>query len=87
MVETSARIRPLPHATRAKIASSCEIVSPDNVIEGLVQNALDADANSITIEAELAKGYYSVRDDGTGIKEIEFADDGHLAKLHCTNTL
>ena len=83
MADGFARISPLPNDVRAQLSSSCEITSAEHVIEGLVRNALDADARSIIIEADFAKGYISVCDDGTGIKETDFSEIGHLAKLHC----
>ncbi len=78
-------IVPLPEGVCSKLTSSYEIASQEQVIEGLVQNALDARAGSLSIEADLAKGYISVHDDGTGIAAAEFSERGHLAKLHCKN--
>ncbi|KIW72676.1 hypothetical protein PV04_00854 [Phialophora macrospora] len=85
MAETTLRISLLPDDVRAKVSSTCDITTPESVIEGLVRNALDADARSIAIEADLARGYIAVCDDGNGIKEVEFSQQGHLAKLHCSS--
>ncbi len=84
MAEEVSRISLLPDDVRAKVFSSCEINTPENVIEGLVRNALDAHARSILVEADFARGFFAVSDDGTGIREIEFSEQGQLAKLHCT---
>ena len=74
----------LPQDVRAQISSAHEITSQQHVIDGLFKNALDAGAHSISIEANFAKGYFLVEDDGAGIREIAFSVSGHLAKLHCT---
>jgi DNA mismatch repair protein MLH3 len=87
MAETTLRISLLPDDVRAKVSSTCDITTPESVIEGLVRNALDADARSIAIDADLARGYIAVCDDGNGIKEVEFSQQGHLAKLHCTEAV
>ena len=81
------RISPLPPDLRARISSSHEITSQEHVLDGLVKNALDACARSVTIEADFAKGYLSVLDDGTGIEQVEFTEAGHLAQIHCMSTL
>jgi DNA mismatch repair ATPase MutL len=83
MAEDALRISLLPDDIRAKVSSSFEITTPEAVIEGLVRNALDADARSIVIDADFARGYLTVSDDGTGIREIEFLEQGQLAKSYC----
>lgn len=75
----------LPKAVRSKILSSYNVTSPEHVVEGLVRNALDAAAHSVTIEVGLARGYISVRDDGTGIQEGEFWETGQLAMPYCAD--
>ena len=84
MAEDALRISLLPDDIRAKVSSSFEITTPETVLEGLVRNALDAGAHSIVLDADLARGYLAISDNGTGIREIEFLEQGHLAKLHCT---
>ncbi|EXJ64795.1 hypothetical protein A1O7_01133 [Cladophialophora yegresii CBS 114405] len=79
------RISLLPGDVRARISSTCDITTPESVIEELVRNALDADARSIVVEADFARGYIAVCDDGNGIKEVEFSQQGQLAKLHCSS--
>ncbi|KIV78506.1 hypothetical protein PV11_10216 [Exophiala sideris] len=81
----SPAIAPLSEEVRSRLSSAREIVSPEDVVEGLVRNALDAEAHTIAIELDLAKGYISVQDDGIGIDDLEFSENGHLAKHHCTS--
>ncbi|KAI1614654.1 hypothetical protein EDD36DRAFT_436618 [Exophiala viscosa] len=78
-------ILPLSEGVRSTLSSACEIVSSEDVVEGLVRNALDAEAHTIAIELDLAKGYISVEDDGTGIDGLEFSENGHLAETYCTS--
>ncbi|KIX93278.1 uncharacterized protein Z520_10921 [Fonsecaea multimorphosa CBS 102226] len=85
MAEGCPRIRLLPDHVWKKVASSRELTSPEHVIEGLLRNALDANASSIVIEVEFSKGYISVCDNGNGIKEVEFSEQGQLARLHCSS--
>ena len=87
MAEESLRIRLLPDEVRTKISSSCKITSGESVIEGLFTNALDAGARSIVIDADLARGCITCCDDGTGIYEAEFSEQGNLVKSHCMATL
>ena len=75
----------LPDDACAKLLSASELTSPERVVEGLLTNALDAGAQSIVIVADFARGYISIQDDGTGIKEVEFSEEGHLAQSNCTH--
>lgn len=75
----------LPENVRLKISSSHQITSHEHVIEGLVQNALDAGANSISVEVDFAKGYFNIRDDGVGIESVDFTGAGQLGRPHCTD--
>lgn len=86
MAAKSHRIALLPENVRSEISSASEIVSYEQVIEGLFRNALDARAQSIVIEVDLAKGDFTISDDGDGVEEAEFSSTGHLAKLHCANS-
>ena len=83
MAEEVPRISLLPDDIRTKVSSSCTIITSEDVIEGLVRNALDAHARSITIEADFTRGFFTVSDDGAGIRDIEFLEQGQLAKPHC----
>ncbi|EXJ78941.1 hypothetical protein A1O3_08441 [Capronia epimyces CBS 606.96] len=87
MAEYSPSIALLPENVRLRIASSQQITSHEDVIKGLVENALDASARSIAVEVDFAKGYFSVRDDGIGIGGAEFTEAGRLARPHCTSKL
>jgi DNA mismatch repair ATPase MutL len=83
MAVDSPRIGLLPKDVRAKISSSCVISTAENVIEGLVTNAFDADARSVVVEADFATGLVTCVDDGIGIREEEFSEQGNLTKSHC----
>jgi DNA mismatch repair protein MLH3 len=83
MAEARPRIEPLSGDLGYRISSSSHITSLEQVIEGLLRNALDAGARKVVIEADLAKGHIIVRDDGHGIEPIEFLDCGNLAKDNC----
>ena len=73
----------LPDDVRARIKSSIEITSLNNVVEELFKNALDAGAGNVTIEVDFGKGFCSVKDDGVGIPSTEFFIMGRLAQLYC----
>jgi DNA mismatch repair ATPase MutL len=77
------RISLLPDDVRAKVSSSYDLVTPEEVVDGLFQNALDAGARSISIEADFAKGWITLSDDGIGVRHFEFSEEGCLARLHC----
>lgn len=79
----SRRIRPLPEQACAQICSSADLVSPAQVLAGLVENALDANAKAIKIHVNLRKGYFMVQDDGSGISEADFAEDAFMGQPYC----
>lgn len=83
MSSPSRRIRPLPEQACAQICSSADLVSPAQVLAGLVENALDADARAIKIHVNLRKGYFMVQDDGSGISEADFAEDAFMGQPYC----
>ena len=76
-------IRPLPEDVRAQIRSSVEITSLLDVVDGLLRNALDAGANSVSINVDFAKGFCAVKDDGSGIPSSEFSLHASLTRIHC----
>ncbi|KAK5189469.1 DNA mismatch repair protein [Exophiala xenobiotica] len=82
---TTPSIALLPENVQLGLSSAHDINSYEHVVEGLIRNALDADATFITIEVDFAKGYISIRDDGAGINSPEFSEAGHLAKPNCTS--
>ncbi|KEF51931.1 uncharacterized protein A1O9_11921 [Exophiala aquamarina CBS 119918] len=83
MAESSRRIHPLSDDVRAQLSSSIEITSHEQVMTGLLENALDANARFIAIYLNLARGYFSVLDDGMGIRKVEFSQSGYLGQINC----
>lgn len=75
-------IRPLPPEVAAKIRSSVRITHLNEVALELVKNALDADAQSITIIVDFRRGGLIVQDDGHGIPPTEFEEGSGLAQAH-----
>ncbi|KAK5050818.1 hypothetical protein LTR84_003377 [Exophiala bonariae] len=87
MADLPRRIALLPEEVRARLSSSIDITSHEQVVVGLLENALDASARSIKIHLDLARGYFSVQDDGIGIPQTEFMETGYLGQPHCTSKL
>ncbi|KAL5615321.1 hypothetical protein BROUX41_005368 [Berkeleyomyces rouxiae] len=80
-------IRPIPAAAAAQIASSAQLTSLNEVVVGLVQNALDAGASRLRISLDYTLGNCAVEDDGYGIMAVEFTAAGGLGKPHHTSKL
>ncbi|ROV97126.1 hypothetical protein VMCG_07524 [Cytospora schulzeri] len=78
-------IKPLPRDVVAQIKSSVAITSLNNVICGLVKNALDAEATKINLTVDYSRGNCSIEDNGVGIPPSEFKDTGGLGQLHYTS--
>lgn len=79
------RIRLLDDATVNKIAAGEVVERPASVIKELVENALDADASSITVTVEEGgKKLISVRDDGIGMST---EDAGKAFERHATSKI
>lgn len=76
-------ISELPKNVSDKLRASITITSLEDVIIGLLKNALDASAEKIHITVDCGKGDCVVEDDGHGILPDEFSDNGGLAKPHC----
>jgi DNA mismatch repair protein MLH3 len=76
-------IKPLPEDVVAQIKSSTTITSINGVVDGLIQNSLDAGATKISISIDYSRGNCSVEDNGSGILPSEYASTGGLGKLHC----
>lgn len=72
MSPTFGSIRELPLNVQAQIQASSQIGCMNDVVDGLVRNALDAMASQIVIRVDFAKGYCSVEDNGVGIPAAEF---------------
>src|SRR5271165_1331350 len=79
------RIRILPEGVANKIAAGEVVERPASVVKELLENALDAGANSIRIETEMGgKRMIRVVDDGHGMAH----DDALLAfERHATSKL
>src|SRR3989442_13336868 len=79
------RIRRLPEAVANKIAAGEVVERPASVVKELLENALDAGANTIRIEVEVGgKRMNRVIDDGHGMSH----DDALLAfERHATSKL
>jgi DNA mismatch repair protein MLH3 len=73
----------LPEDVIEKISSSVVITSLNGVVQGLLQNSLDAGASKITISVDYSRGNCLVEDDGIGISPVDFQASGGLGKLHC----
>ncbi|KAF3025639.1 DNA mismatch repair protein [Neopestalotiopsis sp. 37M] len=78
-------IKPLPEDVVAQIKSSTTITSINGVVDGLIQNSLDAGATKISISIDYSRGNCSVEDNGSGILPSEYASTGGLGKLHYTS--
>jgi len=78
-------ILPLAPDVAARIKSTATITSLNQVIDGLVENSLDANACFIEIEVHYGRGSCVVEDDGQGIPPAEFTENGGLAKMYHTS--
>ncbi|KAJ9652935.1 DNA mismatch repair protein [Neophaeococcomyces mojaviensis] len=83
MTANKQRIYQLDSVSQARIKSSVQISSLNDIIIELVKNALDAQADSISVELNYCHGFCMVQDDGHGILAQEFAEDGKLAHPYC----
>lgn len=78
----TASITPLPAAVQTRIRSSSKLVTMNDVVAGLLRNALDAGASKVTIDVDYRRRGCTVEDDGLGIPPDEFRGDGGLGRLH-----
>ncbi|KJZ73094.1 hypothetical protein HIM_07478 [Hirsutella minnesotensis 3608] len=78
-------IRQLPEDAVEKIKSSAAITSLNQVVAGLLKNALDAASTKVHVRVNYAHGNCTVEDDGLGIEPREFREDGGLGKRHYTS--
>ena len=76
-------IQRLPGDVAVQIKSSTTVTSLNGTVLGLLRNALDADAQNVSITVDSTRGGCSVEDDGLGISPYEFAAEGGLGKRHC----
>ncbi|KAL1887309.1 Vacuolar protein sorting-associated protein 11 [Ceratocystis pirilliformis] len=86
-IKTASSIRPIPSTAVAQIRSSAQLTSLNEVIVGLIQNALDAKASRIRITLDYSLGNCTVEDNGNGILPTEFDSSGGLGKAHHTSKL
>ena len=75
-------IRQLPKDVVDKIHSSIAVTSLNDVVIGLLKNALDASAEKVNITIDYARGNCTIEDNGAGIPPDEFEEDGGLGKVH-----
>lgn len=88
MQNTSARpskILSLPEDVATQISSSTAIPSLTSVVIGLLENSLDAGATEIEIRVDFRRASCDVEDDGDGIVNEEFAEEGGLGKRFYTS--
>ncbi|KAL8832261.1 MAG: hypothetical protein Q9170_004949 [Blastenia crenularia] len=78
-------IRPLPEEVVAQIKSSTTILSLEDVVIGLLKNALDAEAGRIDVSVDFGRGNCTVEDDGWGISPAEFLENGGLGRIYHTS--
>lgn len=83
MANTQAAIKLLPIEAQVQLKSSVVLNSLNDAIIGLIKNSLDAQAQSIRVEVDFARGSCCVEDDGVGIPASEFGTSGGLGLMHC----
>lgn len=81
----SSTILPLPEDVVAQIKSSTTITSLNQVILGLLENSLDAQATKIDISVDYRRGGCTVEDNGIGISPLEFRETGGLGRMYHTS--
>lgn len=74
-------IQQLPQDVVDGITASMRFTSVNDVICGLLKNALDAGATKIKVHVDHVRGNCRVEDNGVGIPPAEFRQDGGLGKL------
>ncbi|KAH0290071.1 hypothetical protein M436DRAFT_61658 [Aureobasidium namibiae CBS 147.97] len=82
---TSSTILPLPEDVVAQIKSSTTITSLNQVVLGLFENSLDAQATKIDITIDYRRGGCTVEDNGIGVLPLEFRETGGLGRMYHTS--
>ncbi|ERF76124.1 hypothetical protein EPUS_01457 [Endocarpon pusillum Z07020] len=85
MATTGSPIRLLPVEAQLQLKSSVALNSLNDVVVGLIKNALDAQAQKIYIGLDYLRGNCCVEDDGVGIPAAEFEAGGGLGLMHYTS--
>ncbi|KAK4986468.1 DNA mismatch repair protein [Elasticomyces elasticus] len=78
-------IRPLPAEVVAQLGSSATITNLNQVVIGLLQNALDAQSSKVEITLDYRRGGCVVEENGLGIPPHEFSENGGLGRMYCTS--
>lgn len=81
----SSTILPLPEDVVAQIKSSTTILSLNQVVLGLFENSLDAQATKIDISVDYRRGGCTIEDNGIGILPLEFCETGGLGRMYHTS--
>lgn len=82
---TPSTILPLPEDVIAQIKSSTTITGLNQVILGLFENSLDAQATKIDISVDYRRGGCTIEDNGIGISPLEFRENGGLGRMYHTS--
>ena len=80
MFQSTGLIQPLPKEVAGKIESSVAISSLHQVVCGLLENALEAQADVVDVSVDFQLGSCVLEDNGVGIPPHEFKADGGLCK-------
>lgn len=87
MSKPGSTIKLLPVELQLRIKSSLIITSLNDAVVGLIKNSLDAQAQTVHVEVDFARGNCVVEDDGAGIPAAEFEASGGLGLMHCERKL
>ncbi|KAI4727114.1 hypothetical protein E4T49_05183 [Aureobasidium sp. EXF-10728] len=82
---TSSAILPLSEDVVAQIKSSTTITSLNQVVLGLFENSLDAQATKIDVSVDFRRGGCYIEDNGVGILPSEFRETGGLGRMYHTS--
>ena len=75
-----AQIQRLPSDVAAQIKASSNLSSLNDVVIGLLENALDAESKNIHIKVDFARASCWIQDDGSGIHPGNFEETGGLCR-------
>ncbi|CAD0108603.1 unnamed protein product [Aureobasidium uvarum] len=83
--KASSAILPLPEDVVAQIKSSTTITNLNQVVLGLFENSLDAQATKVDVFVDFRRGGCTVEDNGIGILPSEFRETGGLGRVYHTS--